>query len=759
MKDKRVISHTHTNKYEILHKEGQSKLIIKHLDGFDTANYTLIAKTNTLEKSITVTLWVKEPPSASIKRTMGYHVANKRYDNSIICNVKGLPLPSVKWWMAECSTIGCTKSFSREIGKSISGNMEKTTKTALDLTSVKSSLSLIAKTSAYYSCEAENSEAENPASAEYLFIVIGIYHFCLSFKLNSNNISCQIDAELINHSGGFGIVTVNSNVLEKDRLTLECLANKFNFTVNLVWKFKKSESDQGVILTNKPGLKITNKQTQYSHGLVAQFESINLQDSGTYVCEAIGYSGNATRKKKINVLEIKAPYILTSNMDGSIYPIHREASFQFICNVTGVPIVTIEWKRDNQTLKETKLVEFNFLHNYTVLEIPRVVTEDSGIYYCVITNRAGRLVLNATLEVEDAILSSGMASQTKAIIISVIVIILILLIIFAAVLARKCYLDQVSLMQDGYLVPMTPDCTQTTAVTTLNSDSVDTSDDSTGFGRLNMSMRATTASKKPLTSFDLIGYAFQTTRGMEYLASRNLIHRDLATRNILLADQNTIKISDFGLTKDCYNKAYYRKKGDAPLPVKWMAIESIRDRVFSTESDVYVSSFKYRIMTECWHSDPNQRPTFPELSDWIGDQLQTGMKEHYMQLNSEYLKLYQLTTANPDYVNMNADNPAPDYVNLATDETEANNSTKPDYLDMRGSNTSSMRAYEASRAAKTELKPMLSQDVPLRSKNSNIEPSVKYSANNTDSIHLMDDCTYIFIPYYFQYCSSYNKIL
>ena len=44
---------------------------------------------------------------------------------------------------------------------------------------------------------------------------------------------------------------------------------------------------------------------------------------------------------------------------------------------------------------------------------------------------------------------------------------------------------------------------------------------------------------------------------------------------------------DFGLAKDVYQSQEYHKKSDTPLPVKWMAIESLTDRVFSTQSDVW----------------------------------------------------------------------------------------------------------------------------------------------------------------------------
>uniref|UniRef100_A0A8C7GG03 Vascular endothelial growth factor receptor 3 n=1 Tax=Oncorhynchus kisutch TaxID=8019 RepID=A0A8C7GG03_ONCKI len=169
--------------------------------------------------------------------------------------------------------------------------------------------------------------------------------------------------------------------------------------------------------------------------------------------------------------------------------------------------------------------------------------------------------------------------------------------------------------------------------------------------------------KTPLTIEDLICYSFQVARGMEFLASRKCIHRDLAARNILLSENNVVKICDFGLARDIYKDPDYVRKGSARLPLKWMAPESIFDKVYTSQSDVWsfgvllweifslgaspypgvqidedfckrlkdgtrmrapetASPEIYGIMLACWQGEPRERPPFQALVDILGDLLQ-----------------------------------------------------------------------------------------------------------------------------------------
>lgn len=95
------------------------------------------------------------------------------------------------------------------------------------------------------------------------------------------------------------------------------------------------------------------------------------------------------------------------------------------------------------------------------------------------------------------------------------------------------------------------------------------------------------AHQQPPSLKRILQMSIEIADGMAYLAAKKFVHRDLAARNCMVADDLTVKIGDFGMTRDIYETDYYRKGTKGLLPVRWMAPESLKDGIFSTSSDVF----------------------------------------------------------------------------------------------------------------------------------------------------------------------------
>ncbi|XP_043769686.1 tyrosine-protein kinase Fer isoform X1 [Cervus elaphus] len=84
----------------------------------------------------------------------------------------------------------------------------------------------------------------------------------------------------------------------------------------------------------------------------------------------------------------------------------------------------------------------------------------------------------------------------------------------------------------------------------------------------------------------LVKFSLDVASGMSYLESKNCIHRDLAARNCLVGENNVLKISDFGMSRQ-EDGGVYSSSGLKQIPIKWTAPEALNYGRYSSESDVW----------------------------------------------------------------------------------------------------------------------------------------------------------------------------
>uniref|UniRef100_A0A914E6D4 receptor protein-tyrosine kinase n=1 Tax=Acrobeloides nanus TaxID=290746 RepID=A0A914E6D4_9BILA len=82
---------------------------------------------------------------------------------------------------------------------------------------------------------------------------------------------------------------------------------------------------------------------------------------------------------------------------------------------------------------------------------------------------------------------------------------------------------------------------------------------------------------------ELVLYCYQIASAMEYLVSRHIIHRDLATRNVLVKKRDHIEVTDFGLSAVLHQNLILPSK----MPYRWVAMELLdqpRDKALYFEA-------------------------------------------------------------------------------------------------------------------------------------------------------------------------------
>ncbi|XP_039298496.1 putative tyrosine-protein kinase Wsck [Nilaparvata lugens] len=149
---------------------------------------------------------------------------------------------------------------------------------------------------------------------------------------------------------------------------------------------------------------------------------------------------------------------------------------------------------------------------------------------------------------------------------------------------------------------------------------------------------------------DIISFAIGISRGMEFLSSKKIIHKQLTARNIAMADGVVPKITGFGISS-------YHKQNQIADYTRWTAQEVFKKCSYSTKSDAwsfgcllweicvvggtpyanvenhhvsarvihglrlpqteYIGDCLYQLMLDCWQIDLDERPSFRDITSTL----------------------------------------------------------------------------------------------------------------------------------------------
>ncbi|KAF8379510.1 hypothetical protein HHK36_028948 [Tetracentron sinense] len=183
--------------------------------------------------------------------------------------------------------------------------------------------------------------------------------------------------------------------------------------------------------------------------------------------------------------------------------------------------------------------------------------------------------------------------------------------------------------------------------------------------------------KGKLDPSTVIAFALDIARGMNYLHQHKphaIIHRDLTPRNVLQDGAGHLKVTDFGLSKIAQEKdAYGYKMTGGTGSYRYMAPEVFRRESYGKSVDVFsfallvhemfqggpsnraeapeevadrrayedsrppLSSFVYPIamktlLQECWHKNPDYRPSFEDIITQLELIQESLQKEKAMEI-------------------------------------------------------------------------------------------------------------------------------
>lgn len=184
----------------------------------------------------------------------------------------------------------------------------------------------------------------------------------------------------------------DATIQEGDKIILQCIATGYP-SPNIEW-FK-----DGLSIQHNP-----DYHRKYENGLCTlSIEETFAEDSARFSCKASNCVGTTETTcmltvKEARIDEMLIPPSFVKFLENGFAK--ERGSFEFHCTVTGNPLPTVQWFKNDLCIDNLKDYCISYNNGDAVLRFEEVFLEDQAVFTCKATNMVGSVQCSAGLSVQ-----------------------------------------------------------------------------------------------------------------------------------------------------------------------------------------------------------------------------------------------------------------------------------------------------------------------------------------------------------------------